>query len=156
MLSNVNPFIRPKLSVLLTDLFDSASRLANFGVIISGIRNDHVKSRCHHSCECSSKSRSKTTLLLSLATTVTTHKNFFVNPGKTVSHGAISFHFNHLVNIRVSPLSDTTRVTPGRTINTLKTSSPLLLGLGGSVSLSILSDTKWVVWFLSSKAWTCY
>ena len=28
MISNVNPFIRPKLSVLLTDLLDSASRLA--------------------------------------------------------------------------------------------------------------------------------
>ena len=40
-------------------------------------------------------------------------------------------------------ISDTTRVTPGQTINTgLKTRSPLLLGLGGSVGLSILSDTK--------------
>ena len=38
MLSDVNPFIRPKLSVLLTDLLDFA-----FGVIIRGKRIDHVK-----------------------------------------------------------------------------------------------------------------
>ena len=38
----------------------------------------------------------------------------------------------------------------------LKTRSPLPLGLGGSVGLSVLSYPKWVACSLSSKAWVSY
>ena len=42
------------------------------------------------------------------------------------------------------------------TIIDLESRSPLLLGLGGSVSLLVLSYLKWVVCSLPSKAWVSF
>ena len=67
-------------------------------------------------------------------------KRLFRN--KALSDGAILFYLDHLVSTRVSKdplsISHTTRLTQATNIG-LETRSPLFLGVGGSVDLSVLS-----------------
>ena len=69
MISNFNPFIRPKYLFCLLICSTRLRVWRDNRAYYRGIRNDHVKSHfvtgCHHSCECSSK----TTLLLLLSKT---------------------------------------------------------------------------------------
>ena len=62
---------------------------------------------------------------------------------------ALAFPNSHMVPLSIS---HTTQITQTTNIGP-KTSSPLLLELGGSVGLSVSSYPKWVVCSLSSKAW---
>ena len=92
MISNVNPFIRPKYLFCLLICSTRLRVWRDNGAYYRGIRNDHVKSHivtgCHHSCECSSRS---TPLLLQLTKT----------SSKTLAKPILS-HLYQLVSTRVS------------------------------------------------------
>ena len=152
MLINVNPFIRPKLSVLP---YRSVRLSFAFAVIISGIQEwpRQVTVSPFVWMFLQVKIKDDTTTLSCY------YRNYSQKLLQKHWQSCFAWHDLPLRPPREHlcfSISDTIRVTPGQTINTLKTRSPLPLGLGGSVGLSILSDTKWVVWFLSSKAWACY
>ena len=65
---------------------------------------------------------------------------------------AFAFPNSHIVPL---PISHTTQVTQTTDIGH-KTCLRLLLGLGGSMGLSVLSYPKWVVCSFSSEIWECY
>ena len=74
----------------------------------------------------------------------TIHKHFFGN--EAVLDDPISFYFDHLVSTRVSKFDSFIHIAYDSsnpdTVIDLKSRSPLLLGIGGSVGLSVLSYLK--------------
>ena len=64
----------------------------------------------------------------------------------------LAFPNSHIVPLSISL---TTQIAQTTDIG-LKTCSPLLLGLAGSVCLAALSYPKWVVCSLTSESWVCY
>ena len=86
------------------------------------------------------------------------HLNLRLVRNKAISDGAISFYLNRLAfpNSHMVPLSISHMTRLIQTTNIgLETRSPLFLGLGGSVDLSIFLP-KVSCYSLSWRAWVCY